>query len=71
MGLSKRIKLLAAGIVRDLEFASMADLNLYLARLDGRKICYEVLETFERDDRSVIIRIGQQYNDSKMIQLYV
>ena len=69
MGLSKKIQLLAAGIVRDLQFASMADLNLYFARLDGRKIRYEVLQTFERNDGSVIIRIVQQYNDSNMIVL--
>ena len=69
MGLSKRIQLLAAGIVRDLQFASMADLDLYLARLDGRKINYRVLQTFERYDGSVIIRIVQQYNDSDLIQL--
>lgn len=69
MGLSKRIQLLAAGIVRDLQFASIADRNLYLARLDGRKIRYELLETFERVDGSVIIRIVQQYNDSDLIRL--
>ena len=69
MGLSKKIRLLSAGIVRDLQFASVADLDLYLARLDGRKIRYEVLQTFEREDRSVIIRIVQQYNDTDMIQL--
>ena len=69
MGYRKKIQLLSAGIVRDLQLASMADLDLYLSRLDGRKIRYEVLQTFEREDGSVIIRIVQQYNDSDMIQL--
>ena len=69
MGLSKRFQLLSAGIVRDLLFFSVSDSELYLARLDGRKIRYEVLDTYERSDGTVIMRVVQQYNDSKMIQL--
>lgn len=69
MGMSKKIQLLAAGIVRDLLFASKSDRDLYFARLDGRKIRYELLDTYEREDGSVIIRIVQQYNDSDMIRI--
>ena len=49
--------LLAAGIVRDYEFLSREHLDLYLYQLDHRKIVYQVLETFERPDQTVIVRI--------------
>ena len=62
--------LLAAGIVRDYEFLSIDDLDLHLYSLDHRKICYKVLETFERPDGTVLVRILQQYNSAPLIQLY-
>lgn len=61
--------LLAAGIVRDFEFLCMEHLELYLYQLDHRKINYKVLETFERPDQTVLVRIVQQYNNADMIQL--
>ena len=69
MGMNRRIHLLAAGVVRDILFCSMSDRDLYFSRLDGRKICYELLDTFERSDGTVIIRFVQQYNDTDLIQL--
>lgn len=62
--------LLAAGIVRDYEFLSIDDLDIHLYSLDHRKISYKVLETFERPDGTVLVRILQQYNSSPLIQLY-
>lgn len=63
-------KLLAATYVRDILFETVEDMEAYLDNLERRKQQHKVLETFERRDRSVIIRIMQQYNDSPMIQLY-
>lgn len=67
--MGRNVELLAAGIVRDLWFRSLDHRNIYLHRLDGRKIHYELLDTFEREDDTVIIRIVQQYNSSDLIQL--
>ena len=61
--------LLAAGIVRDYEFLSMDHLVVYLYSLDHRNIVYKVLETFERPDRTVLVRIVQQYNNADLIKL--
>lgn len=61
--------LLAAGIVRDYEFLTREHLDLYLYELDHRKVVYQVLETFERPDKTVIVRIVQQYNNTDLIQL--
>ena len=67
--MERNIELLAAGIVRDIWLRSLDHLNTYLSRLDDRKIKYELLDTLERDDGSVIIRIVQQYKSSDLIQL--
>lgn len=67
--MGRNIELLAAGIVRDIRFSSSDHLRTYLRRLDDRKITYQLMETLERDDGSVIIRILQQYNSSDLIQL--
>lgn len=63
-------ELLAAGIVRDLQFISEYALEIYLYSLDYNKKLYKILDKFTRDDGSVIIRIVQQYNDSPLIELY-
>lgn len=61
--------LLAAGVVRDYEFMSMEDLELHLYSLDHRKVNYRILETYQRHDGTVLVRILQQYNNSDLIQL--
>lgn len=61
--------LLAADIVRDYEFLSMDHLEVYLYSLYLRNIVYKVLETFERPDRTVLVRIVQQYNNADLIKL--
>lgn len=66
--MSKR--LLAAGIVRDLEFDSMDSLEVYLYQLQHKCIDYKCLETFERFDGSVIVRLLCQYNNADLIKLY-
>ena len=67
--MGRNIELLAAGIVRDIWFRSLDHRNTYLKRLDDRKINYQIMETLERDDGSVIIRLLQQYNSSDLIQI--
>ena len=67
--MGRNIELLAAGIVRDIWFRSLDHRNTYLRRLDDRKINYQLMETLERDDGSVIIRLLQQHNSSDLIQL--
>ena len=61
--------LLAAGVVRDYEFMSMEDLELHLYSLDHRKVNYRILETYQRSDGTVLVRILSQYNNSDLIQL--
>ena len=62
--------LLAAGIVRDIEFRSKDVFDLYLYDLYHKKVVYRVLDTYVRDDGSIIVRIVQQYNQAELIQLY-
>ena len=62
--------LLAAGIVRDMEFRNKEAFDLYLYLLDHQCKLYKVLDTYTRDDGSMIVRIVQQYNDIELIQLY-
>ena len=62
--------LLAAGIVRDIEFRSSEIFDLYLDALDHKNVVYKVLDTYVRPDGSMIVRILQQHNNSDLIQLY-
>jgi len=61
--------LLAAGVLRDFEFGNQEEFELYLYRLDHRQINYKVIETFERSDGTVLVRILQQYNSADLIEL--
>ena len=63
-------KLLAAGIVRDIEFDSEESLAMYIARLNLFLTKFYILDKHIRDDGTVIIRIVTQYNNSDLIQLY-
>ena len=65
----KTKEVLAAGIVRDIEFVSHYAMEVYLSDLDQRKVNYKVLKTFERYDGVTRIRIIQQYNNSPLIKL--
>ena len=61
---------LAAGYVRDLLFCSQDALEIYLYKLDHDYSEYKILDRFDREDGSVIVRILQQYNSSPLIKLY-
>lgn len=62
--------LFAAGVVRDIEFRSSDVFDLYLYDLEHKKVVYKVLDSYVRDDGSMIVRVLQQYNNVDLIQLY-
>ena len=62
--------ILAAGILKDIRFASADDADLYLYKLDHSRITYQVLDSCRCDDGSVILRVVQRYNDCELIQVY-
>lgn len=62
-------ELLAAGIVRDILFRNADAADLYLKWLDCRFANFDVLDRYDREDGSVIMRIVQQYNGCDLIQL--
>ncbi len=66
----KTKEILAAGIVRDIQFCSEDALEIYLYSMDHNATVYKILEKLPREDGSVIIRIVQQYNNNPLIQLY-
>lgn len=63
-------KLLAAGIVKDYLFDTVEEMENYIDKLKADYKESKVLETYERSDRSVIIRVSVQYNSTPLIQLY-
>ena len=63
-------RLLAAGIVRDLEFDSRDRLYLYLYELEHRSIQFKILRTDTRPDGTLVVRIVQQYNQADLIKIY-
>ena len=65
----QRKTLLAAGIVRDIQFRTVEDMKAYLDGLTSKKQKYEVLETYEREDGTVIARIVTKYNQTDLIKL--
>ena len=60
--------LLAAGIVRDLEFRNSEAFELYIYSLSRKNAVFKILDKFTRDDGSIIIRILQQYNNAELIR---
>lgn len=61
--------LLAAGIVRDIEFDCEDALELYYYALDHRCIEYKELDRYTRADGSVIVRVVSRYNNVDLIEL--
>lgn len=62
-------QILAAGIVQDICFSCMEARNKYLRRLDSYRMNYQLVDTYERQDGSVIIRIIKPYNGSDVIRI--
>ncbi|MBQ2858600.1 MAG: hypothetical protein IJA45_01765 [Oscillospiraceae bacterium] len=65
----RRKELLAAGYIRDVLFRNSDDCQVYIYDLDHGGVDYRILDSFNRDDGSVIIRILQQYNNCPLIEL--
>ena len=68
MGRNKEI--LAAGYVRDILFRNRDQRDLYIYDMHQRKKQFKVLEEYNREDGSVIIRVLEQYNNAPLIKLY-
>lgn len=66
--MSKR--LLAAGIVRDLEFDSQYELDGYIKAMQHKLFEFKILDQCSRSDGSVIVRVLSQYNSTDLIELY-
>ena len=66
--MSKR--LLAAGIVRDIEFISEYALSVYLECNKNKWSDYKILDRFARSDGTVVIRLLTPYNNTELIELY-
>jgi len=62
--------ILAAGIVRDILFFTSDDADLYLYKLQHDGSPYKLIERFNRDDGSVILRVLGQYNNADLITLF-
>lgn len=63
-------KLLAAGIVRDIEFVSQYALDVYLSVNKDKWSDFKILDQFTRADGSVVIRLLTPYNNVVLIELY-
>lgn len=63
-------RLLAAGIVRDIEFVSQYALDVYLSVNRNKWSDFKILDQFTRADGSVVIRLLTPYNNTELIELY-
>ena len=61
--------ILAAGIVRDIEFCNKYAAESYLKVLPSKVFDYKILDRFDRSDGTVIVRILTPYNCCDLIQL--
>ena len=61
--------ILAAGIVRDIEFNSASSADLYLNKLRYNLVAYKILDSLNRSDGTVILRILTSYNNNDLIEL--
>ena len=63
-------KILAGGIVRDIEFVSQYALDVYLNFNKSKWSDFKILDQFTRADGSVVIRLLTPYNNTELIELY-
>lgn len=64
-----RKTILAAGIVRDILFPTITDLERYIESLEFKCIAYDEIGRIQRSDGQWIIRIVTGYNLSPLIEL--
>ena len=62
-------KILAAGIVRDILFPTVDDLERYIEKLEFNCVAYDEIGRIQRSDGQWIIRIVTGYNLSPLIEL--
>ena len=63
-------KLLAAGIVRDIEFVSQYALDVFINNNHSKWSDFKILVKYTRSDGSVVIRLLTPYNCTELIELY-
>lgn len=68
--MNKKRELLAAGLVKDYRFISQEEFELYIYKLEHKKMRYQILEQVDRADGTVLLRISLGYNQTPLIQLY-
>lgn len=61
--------ILAAGIVRDIEFSSRFAVDHYLNAMQSKWYDFKILDRFDLSDGRVIIRLLTPYNCCDLIQL--
>lgn len=65
----KRKTLLAGGILRDIEFLTKLDFEIFIDTLKRQRRDYQILDKYDRPSGSVIVRILTPYNTSDLIEL--
>ena len=61
--------LLAAGLVRDILFVSVDDLDRYIEKLEFNGVEYREVERYQHSCGMWILRIVTQYNNCDLIEL--
>ena len=61
-------KVIAAAIVRVLEFDSIQEMYVYIGKLCERKQIYKVISHQEQKDGKIWLRIATSYNSSPLIE---
>lgn len=61
-------KVIAAAIVRVLEFDSLKEMYIYIGKLRDREQIYKVINHEEYQDGKVWLRIATSYNNSPLIE---
>ena len=64
-----RPSILAAGIFKDILFATIEDLDRYIEKLEFNGTSYREVERYQRSTGMWILRIVTQYNNSELIEL--
>lgn len=67
--MAKKVKVLAAGILRDIRFDCADRADEYLYKLDHLKVVYKVLDSCRCSDGTVILRMLEAYNDHDLIEI--
>ena len=61
--------ILAAGIVRDVLFATIDDLDRYIEKLEFNGVSYREVERYHHSTGMWILRVVTQYNNCELVEL--